>query len=179
MISLQKEENMLIDLYYHISRLVNDFSDEKECLSIDDCGDFLHLCFKSNDIDFKIKIGINSIFITNINDSELTPTHGDYLYELYKFNEKLFKSKFSLRRGGEDSFTIRFDSSRSITFFVKDYFSLIINDKVTSDFMTELESLYRKYDRSISHEDCHGGFKIEKFSEDNLKWIKEAEFKDW
>lgn len=46
--------------------------------------------------------------------------------------------------------------------------------KKMSDFFEDLEKLYRKYDFSISHEDCHGGFIIENYDEDNVKWIRHA-----
>ena len=41
-------------------------------------------------------------------------------------------------------------------------------------FMEELEALYKKYDLSIAHEDQQGAFIIEKYSETNMEWIKEA-----
>ena len=44
----------------------------------------------------------------------------------------------------------------------------------TEGFFDELESVCRKYNVSISHEDQHGGFILETFDEDNLEWIKAA-----
>lgn len=41
-------------------------------------------------------------------------------------------------------------------------------------FLQEIEEIYKKYDLSISHEDNHGFFKIEKFSQDNIYWLKAA-----
>ena len=41
-------------------------------------------------------------------------------------------------------------------------------------FMQELETLCRKYDMSISHEDTHGAFVIESFSEEYMTWFKSA-----
>ncbi len=41
-------------------------------------------------------------------------------------------------------------------------------------FMEEIESICKKYDLSISHEDAHGAFKIDKFSQDNIDWLKDA-----
>ena len=41
-------------------------------------------------------------------------------------------------------------------------------------FMEELEALYKKYDLSIAHEDQGGGFIIEKYSDFNMEWMKEA-----
>lgn len=46
-----------------------------------------------------------------------------------------------------------------------------MEDKIAK-FLDELELLYRKYGLSIAHEDNHGAFIIERFSEDNLEWIK-------
>jgi hypothetical protein len=48
---------------------------------------------------------------------------------------------------------------------------LEMEDKIAK-FLDELELLYRKYGLSIAHEDNHGAFIIERFSEDNLEWIK-------
>lgn len=42
-------------------------------------------------------------------------------------------------------------------------------------FMEELEALYKKYDLSIAHEDQQGGFIIEKYSDFNMDWMKEAD----
>ena len=42
------------------------------------------------------------------------------------------------------------------------------------EFMKEIEAICRKYDLSISHEDGHGAFEIDKFSEDNIEWLKHA-----
>lgn len=41
-------------------------------------------------------------------------------------------------------------------------------------FMQELEALYKKYDLSISHQDSQGAFIIEKYSDFNMDWMKEA-----
>ena len=42
------------------------------------------------------------------------------------------------------------------------------------EFMQELEALYKKYDLSISHQDSQGAFIIEKYSDFNMDWMKEA-----
>jgi hypothetical protein len=47
-------------------------------------------------------------------------------------------------------------------------------DVNTEDFYNDLINLYKKYGVSISHEDGHGGFILEKYNEFNVDWIKEA-----
>ena len=44
----------------------------------------------------------------------------------------------------------------------------------TEGFFEELESVCRKYNISIAHEDYHGGFILDTFCEDNLEWLKSA-----
>jgi len=41
-------------------------------------------------------------------------------------------------------------------------------------FMEEIEAICKKYDLSISHEDQGGGFEIEKYSDSNMEWLKDA-----
>jgi hypothetical protein len=41
-------------------------------------------------------------------------------------------------------------------------------------FIKEIEEICKKYDLSISHEDRHGAFEIDKFSQDNIDWLKAA-----
>lgn len=43
-----------------------------------------------------------------------------------------------------------------------------------ADFFTELFALYQKYNVSISHEDNHGGFIIERYDKENEEWIHGA-----
>ena len=43
-----------------------------------------------------------------------------------------------------------------------------------SDFLKEIEEVCSRYNLSIAHEDCHGGFIIEKYSKDNIQWLKYA-----
>lgn len=42
-------------------------------------------------------------------------------------------------------------------------------------FFSELFALYKKYNISISHQDGHGGFILEKDCEENREWIEDAE----
>lgn len=42
------------------------------------------------------------------------------------------------------------------------------------DFLVEYEELCRKHNISLAHEDTGGGFLLEKYSDHNLKWVKEA-----
>lgn len=49
-----------------------------------------------------------------------------------------------------------------------------IDDRVIDEFLNELESLYHKYGLSLAHEDTHGAFIIQKFSESNVVWMRAA-----
>lgn len=42
-------------------------------------------------------------------------------------------------------------------------------------FMSEIAAVCRKYNLSIAHEDGHGAFIVEKFSETNLYWLMNAD----
>ena len=42
-------------------------------------------------------------------------------------------------------------------------------------FIEEIEAVCKKYNLSISHEDGQGAFVIEKFSQENLNWLKRAD----
>ena len=42
------------------------------------------------------------------------------------------------------------------------------------DFINEVIELMKKYNLSISHEDSHGGFIIERYDEYNVEWFKDA-----
>ena len=44
----------------------------------------------------------------------------------------------------------------------------------TEEFFNEIESVCRKYNVSISHEDGHGSFIIELFDDRNIQWLKES-----
>ena len=46
-------------------------------------------------------------------------------------------------------------------------------DKMQS-FFDDIEELYKKYNLSIAHEDCHGCFLIEEYSEENMEWLRDA-----
>lgn len=41
-------------------------------------------------------------------------------------------------------------------------------------FLNEINEVYKKHNLSISHEDYHGAFQIEKYSEDNYEWLSNA-----
>lgn len=49
-----------------------------------------------------------------------------------------------------------------------------LKDKKYENFFNEIENVCKKYNLSISHQDHHGSFEIEKFDEYNIKWLKEA-----
>lgn len=39
------------------------------------------------------------------------------------------------------------------------------------NFLDEIESVCKKHNLSISHEDCHGAFIIEDYSSENIEWL--------
>ena len=41
-------------------------------------------------------------------------------------------------------------------------------------FIDDIVNIYKKYNLSLSHEDTQGAFKIEKYSDENVDWIREA-----
>lgn len=41
-------------------------------------------------------------------------------------------------------------------------------------FLTDIEEVCKKHGFSISHEDVHGAFTIQKYSDFNIKWLKSA-----
>jgi len=49
-------------------------------------------------------------------------------------------------------------------------------DKNIDIFIEEISKVCKKYNMSISHEDGHGGFIIERFCADNIEWLKNASF---
>lgn len=46
--------------------------------------------------------------------------------------------------------------------------------KEMKNFINEVINVMKKYNFSISHEDTHGAFIIEKYEEYNIKWFKDA-----
>ena len=54
----------------------------------------------------------------------------------------------------------------------------ILSDANTSKdpklFVDELIKVCKKFDMSLAHEDTQGAFKIEKYKEENIDWLKEA-----
>lgn len=41
-------------------------------------------------------------------------------------------------------------------------------------FLNEIDNICKKYNFSISHEDCHGAFILENYYDDNIKWLKDC-----
>ena len=41
-------------------------------------------------------------------------------------------------------------------------------------FLDEIESVCRKHGLSISHEDGQGAFEVDGFSDENIKWLRDA-----
>ena len=41
-------------------------------------------------------------------------------------------------------------------------------------FFNDIENVCKKHGYSIGHEDEHGAFLIEKYSDDNISWLKDA-----
>lgn len=54
-----------------------------------------------------------------------------------------------------------------------------MDKKKVEEFLQEIEEVCRKHNMSISHEDGHGAFIIEKFDEFNIKWLKEAQITEY
>lgn len=50
----------------------------------------------------------------------------------------------------------------------------IIEDKKIDSFIEDIEKVCKKHNMSISHEDHHGAFEIEKYEEYNIGWLKNA-----
>jgi FAD/FMN-containing dehydrogenase len=50
----------------------------------------------------------------------------------------------------------------------------IEQSKEIEAFFKEIEETCKKHGYSISHEDGHGSFEIEKYSDDNIDWLKNA-----
>ena len=42
------------------------------------------------------------------------------------------------------------------------------------EFLNEIDNICKKYNFSISHEDSHGGFILEKYNDYNIKWLKDC-----
>lgn len=43
------------------------------------------------------------------------------------------------------------------------------------DFLDEIETVCKKYGISISHEDTGGAFKLERYSQDTMDWLKQTD----
>lgn len=50
----------------------------------------------------------------------------------------------------------------------------IVMPDYLKSFYEELIALFKKYDLSISHEDCYGGFIINNYDENNVNWLTNA-----
>lgn len=42
------------------------------------------------------------------------------------------------------------------------------------NFLNEIDNICKKYNLSISHEDCHGAFIIERYDNFNIRWLKDC-----
>lgn len=42
------------------------------------------------------------------------------------------------------------------------------------NFLNEIDNICKKYNLSISHEDGHGAFIIEKYDSFNIRWLKDC-----
>lgn len=52
--------------------------------------------------------------------------------------------------------------------------NFIETPKKLIDFFNEIDNICKKYNYSISHEDEHGAFEIEKYNDININWLKNA-----
>ncbi len=50
----------------------------------------------------------------------------------------------------------------------------LIENKDADNFIEDIIKLAHKYNLTIAHEDIHGGFIIEDFSAENIKWLSDA-----
>lgn len=41
-------------------------------------------------------------------------------------------------------------------------------------FLNEIDNICKKYNFSISHEDSHGAFILEKYDDYNIRWLKDC-----
>ena len=48
------------------------------------------------------------------------------------------------------------------------------SDEKVDAFIEEVIEVCKRHELSISHEDGHGTFEIEKYSESNVKWLRQA-----
>jgi len=53
-------------------------------------------------------------------------------------------------------------------------YEIIETPKEVKAFIEDIINLSKKHNLSISHEDIGGGFRIEKYKEDNIDWFKDA-----
>ena len=53
-------------------------------------------------------------------------------------------------------------------------YDYVEQSKEIKAFFKEIEETCKKHGYSISHEDAHGSFEIEKYNEVNIDWLKKA-----
>lgn len=54
-----------------------------------------------------------------------------------------------------------------------------MNKEKVKQFLKEIEEVCKKHNMSISHEDGHGAFIIERYDEFNIKWLRQAELAEY
>jgi len=54
---------------------------------------------------------------------------------------------------------------------------VLVSRKDIDEFLDELFDLYERHGFSISHEDTHGSFIIEKNTQENREWMKDCSFR--
>jgi hypothetical protein len=52
-------------------------------------------------------------------------------------------------------------------------FGSVENDKIDA-FLKEIVEVCKEHGFSLSHEDAHGAFIVEKYHEDNIQWLMQA-----
>ena len=50
----------------------------------------------------------------------------------------------------------------------------LVENEAIDKFLGEIVEVCKKHGLSLSHEDTGGAFKVEEFSESNIKWLLEA-----
>jgi hypothetical protein len=49
-----------------------------------------------------------------------------------------------------------------------------VEDRAVDAFLAELVQVCKKHGFSLGHEDTQGAFIVEKYAEDNIRWLKSA-----
>lgn len=62
--------------------------------------------------------------------------------------------------------------------YIKSINEIVDTPQHLLDFYNDIDEVCKKHNLSISHEDEYGAFEIEKYDEQNIRWLKSAALKD-